>query len=65
QIKFTERALDKLIELGYSDIYGARPLKRVIEQKIEDKLAGEMLAGTIVDGDNIVVDYEKDFVFQK
>ena len=49
--------MDALVAEGYSEEYGARPLKRVLEQKIEDKLAEELLEGTIGEGDVVIVDY--------
>jgi ATP-dependent Clp protease ATP-binding subunit ClpC len=54
----TEKALDLLSELGYDREYGARPLKRVIQNKIEDPLSDAMLNGTFADGDTVVIDVE-------
>ncbi|HHW90059.1 MAG TPA: ATP-dependent Clp protease ATP-binding subunit [Clostridiales bacterium] len=48
-ITFSEDVLDMVTAQGYDPEYGARPLRRVIEQKIEDKLAEEMLAGNVKD----------------
>ena len=45
-----------LSEKGYDPIYGARPLKRLIQREIENELALKLLDGTFVDGDEIVVD---------
>jgi ATP-dependent Clp protease ATP-binding subunit ClpB len=42
--------MDRLAELGYDPLYGARPLKRVIRKELEDRLAKAMLAGEITDG---------------
>ena len=53
-ITFSEDVLDMVATQGYDPEYGARPLRRLIEQKIEDKLAEEMLAGNIQD--NAVLD---------
>jgi len=49
-------ALDALADLGYDPEMGARPLKRVIQQKVEDALSDAMLAGEFEDGDTIVID---------
>ena len=49
-------ALAKLVEEGYDAEYGARPLKRVIQRKIEDKLSEEILLGRIQNGQRVVVD---------
>ena len=48
-----EQVLDKLSEVGYDPIYGARPLKRAIQQWIENPLANELLAGKFISGDQI------------
>jgi ATP-dependent Clp protease ATP-binding subunit ClpC len=58
----TPEALDKLAELGYDPEMGARPLKRIIQQKVEDVLSDALLSGTFSDGDTIVVDYREDEV---
>jgi len=49
-------ALELLAELGYDPEMGARPLKRVIQQKVEDNLSDALLSGEFNDGDNILVD---------
>jgi len=58
----TPLALDKLAELGYDPEMGARPLKRVIQQKVEDVLSDALLSATFSDGDTIVVDYREEEV---
>jgi ATP-dependent Clp protease ATP-binding subunit ClpA len=55
-IKFTEDALRYLVQKGYTPDFGARPLRRVIEQEIEDKLADEILAGRLSSGAKVTVD---------
>jgi ATP-dependent Clp protease ATP-binding subunit ClpC len=52
----TPAALDLVAELGYDPDMGARPLKRVIQQKVEDALSDAMLAGEFEDGDTVIVD---------
>lgn len=65
-LKFTNGAMQQIFEKGYSEEYGARPLKRFIEQNIEDSLAEEMLAGNINEGDNVTVGFKQGkFVFTK
>ena len=54
-IELTEAALDLLAELGYDPQFGARPLQRVIQKEIVDKLAVEVLAGEFVAGETIYV----------
>lgn len=55
-LKLSEKAKDFLIEKGYDKKYGARPLKRVLQNQIEDKLAEHILSGDIRHGDNVRVD---------
>jgi ATP-dependent Clp protease ATP-binding subunit ClpC len=55
-INTTPAALELLAEMGYDPEMGARPLKRVIQQNIEDNLSDSMLAGEFEDGDTIMVD---------
>jgi ATP-dependent Clp protease ATP-binding subunit ClpC len=52
----TEKALDLLSELGYDPDMGARPLRRVIQNKIEDSLSDDLLAGTFTHGDTVTID---------
>jgi len=64
--EITDAAKELLVELGYDPSFGARPLKRVIQQQVENELANEILAGRFVDGDRIVIDAEAGrFVFRK
>ena len=49
-------AFDQLIDAGFDPVYGARPLKRAIQQQVENSLAQKILAGDFVPGDTIVVD---------
>ena len=55
----TQAALDKLAELGFDPEMGARPLRRIIQQKIEDPLSDKMLSGEFEDGDTILIDLEE------
>ena len=55
-LKFTEDSLRYLVQKGYTPDFGARPLRRVIEQEIEDKLADEILAGRLNSGAKVTVD---------
>lgn len=54
-LKMTESALNYLIEKGYDREYGARPLRRLIEQEIEDRLAEQFLEGSIPHGSVITI----------
>ncbi len=57
-LKLTERALKYLVEKGYDSEFGARPLRRVIEHEIEDKLAELLLNNDLKSTDNVIVDVE-------
>ena len=62
--ELTPAAMDKLIDEGYSDEYGARPLKRVVQKRIEDRLSDEILAGRVLGGEKVTVDVKDgNFVF--
>ncbi len=58
----TQDALVKLAEMGYDPDMGARPLRRVIQQKVEDPLSDALLSGEFEDHDNVVVDVKDDDV---
>ncbi|MBK7915148.1 MAG: ATP-dependent chaperone ClpB [Chloroflexi bacterium] len=55
-ITLTDAAADLLIEEGYDPVYGARPLKRVLQKRIVDPLALKLIQAEIRDGDHVVVD---------
>ena len=58
-------AMDLIIEKGYDNDYGARPLKRVIQRYIEDKLSEEILRGELKENSEIVVNaVDGEFVFE-
>ena len=61
-LDITPVALTALAEEGYDPAYGARPLKRVIQKRVQDPLALRMLAGEFVDGDTVVVDADEEGV---
>jgi ATP-dependent Clp protease ATP-binding subunit ClpB len=56
QIELTDSALELLGNAGFDPVYGARPLKRAIQQQLENPLATRILSGTYVSGDLIRVD---------
>jgi len=55
-LELTDDAKKALAREGFDPLYGARPLKRVIQKRIQDKLAREILEGKIKDGDSVLVD---------
>jgi len=65
-LTLTSQARAALASEGYDPQFGARPLKRVIQQRIENQLAGKLLEGAFTDGDTILVDHiGKSFTFAK
>jgi ATP-dependent Clp protease ATP-binding subunit ClpB len=60
QLEFRDAALDLVGEAGYDPVYGARPLKRAIQQQVENPLAQKILKGEFRPGDTILIDREGD-----
>jgi len=56
-LQLTDEAKDYIAKMGYEPSFGARPLKRVIQRKLVDQLSKEILAGHLVKGDTVKVDY--------
>jgi ATP-dependent Clp protease ATP-binding subunit ClpC len=55
-LRATPAALGLLAEQGYDADFGARPLRRIIQQRVEDPLSDRLLSGEFADGDTIEVD---------
>jgi ATP-dependent Clp protease ATP-binding subunit ClpC len=61
KLEMTEAAIDLLSDKGYDEIFGARPLKRVIQNMVEDQLSDALLRGGFETGDTISIDqYEEE-----
>jgi ATP-dependent Clp protease ATP-binding subunit ClpB len=58
-LKLDDKARSWLAEKGYDPVYGARPLKRVIQRELQNPLAGLILAGRVKDGDTVRVGASK------
>ncbi|OQX55362.1 MAG: Clp protease [Candidatus Cloacimonas sp. 4484_209] len=58
EIELTEPAKEELAQEGFDKIYGARPLKRVIQKRIENPLASKIINGEIKEGNKLTVDFE-------
>ncbi len=58
KLQITEAAKDFLGEKGYDEAFGARPLRRVIQDMVEDKLSDSLLRGQFRSGDTVIVDVE-------
>ncbi|PZV14180.1 MAG: ATP-dependent chaperone ClpB [Pseudanabaena sp.] len=59
-LKIADAALDFIAETGYDPVYGARPLKRIIQRQLETQIAKGILRGDYADGDTIFVDIENE-----
>lgn len=65
KISFTDEAVSAVADAGFDEDYGARPLRRAIQTKIEDKLSEQMLEGKVVENSEVVCDYkDNEFVFE-
>ncbi len=58
KLKLTDKAMDFIVTRGYDPEYGARPLRRVIEQYVEDNIAEAILDGTVRDNSTVTVDID-------
>ena len=58
-VESTEKAKDFILEKGYDEKFGARPMKRAIQKFIEDPLAEEIINANLVAGDTILLDHEE------
>jgi ATP-dependent Clp protease ATP-binding subunit ClpB len=66
KLEFTDSARKLIMDEGYDPSFGARPLKRTIQQRLENPLATELLAGKFTDGDKIKIDADTHkFTFDK
>ncbi len=59
-IELTEAAREHLGEKGFDPVLGARPLRRLIQNEVEDKLSDELLGGKIAEGDTAIVDLDEE-----
>ena len=60
KIELTDAAKKYVADNGYDPVYGARPLRRAIQNEIEDMLSEEIIDGNVKSGDSITVDVEDD-----
>ena len=67
ELKYTEKLKNLIAKEGYDPAYGARPLKRLIQKKIQDTLALMILKGEVKEGDTVALDVDSkgDVVFKK
>ncbi len=65
-LEISAAACDRLVEVGYDPVYGARPIKRAIQREVENPLATKLLENTFVPGDTVVIDVgDNELVFSK
>ncbi len=65
KVKITSSVLEKLGQSGFDPIFGARPLKRAIQQEIENPLAKQVLAGKLIPGKQVTIDIKNGIIFAK
>ena len=61
-LQISEPALDFIAQAGFDPVYGARPLKRAVQQEVENPLAQQILAGKFMPGDTIDIDLQDDHI---
>lgn len=65
QLEVSDAALEAIVDEGYDPAYGARPLKRVVQQRLQNPLATEVLKGTLEERGGVRIDFRGgDFVFE-
>lgn len=65
KLLITKTACEQLAEEGYSPVYGARPLKRVIQRRLEDPLSEEILSGRVQSGETVRIEYQNgEYIFR-
>ena len=55
-LTLTDEAKKFIADESYDPAYGARPVKRFLQRNVETELAGELIRGTVKDGDNVLID---------
>ncbi len=57
-VQLSEQARDFIAREAYDPVYGARPLRRYLQQHVETPLAKEIIAGRLLDGQEVIIDIE-------
>ena len=63
QVKLTDKAMEAVIDRGFDPVFGARPLKRYLQSKVETLLARKIIAADVEPGDTLTVDLDENGVF--
>jgi ATP-dependent Clp protease ATP-binding subunit ClpB len=58
-LEISDSFKDRLVSVGFDPVYGARPLRRAIQQELENPLAQRILAGDLQLGDTVAIDFQK------
>ena len=57
-VEMTETAADHIAEIGYDPSYGARPLRRLLQRRVENEMSKRLLRGDYQTGDHVVIEYD-------
>jgi ATP-dependent Clp protease ATP-binding subunit ClpC len=64
-LELTPAAREALVKEGYDPVYGARPLRRTVQRRIENALAKRLLQGDFTEGDTVLVNHDGEFRFER
>jgi ATP-dependent Clp protease ATP-binding subunit ClpA len=65
-LELTEAAKEALVKEGFDPVFGARPLRRTVQRRVENPLSKRILAGEFGEGDTVLVDLEgEEYVFSR
>ncbi len=64
-LEVTDKAREHLGEKGFDPVLGARPLRRLIQDEVEDLLSEDLLSGRIHEGDTVIIDFEDDKIVSR
>ena len=62
-LRLTDAAFDRLMELGYDPVYGARPMKRVLQSRVETPVARKLISGDVLPGQTLLIDADAEAGF--
>jgi ATP-dependent Clp protease ATP-binding subunit ClpB len=62
ELSFDKSLINYLAKKGFDPIFGARPLKRIIQNEVQNQLANAILSGSVVDKDKIIISYKDDVI---
>lgn len=64
-VEFSDKSIEHIAKTGYSELYGARPIRRLITECIENPLTDKIINGDISKGDSVCIDFENEIHFTK